>query len=260
VKRRDFLMVPVAWLLAPLAGALGAPVARRGTYAAEVGILYDMLSFRLRGTIEEAVDRPGGRYEVTIKGEGAGVANRIESSGMLRHGRWAPVRTRSWFDVRGRETRSDLAYDHGRGVVQFHSRSETFFLRRVRVVDDVVPVGQGAHVDDVVSAILNFAEGRWPAAEDGSYETLVVRRRRRSNEGADDVDQAYRGELLPVQLKVATDPESGRPVGTLDLGGFSSWARADRPGRVVFTRDRRPEVITVPLMLGTSVVIRLAGA
>jgi hypothetical protein len=37
---------------------------------------------------------------------------------------------------------------------------------------------------------------------------------------------------------------------------FSSWARSDRPGKIVFTADRRPETVSSSLILGTSITIR----
>ena len=100
-------------VLAPLGPlrALAGPEARRATYAVDVGILYGMLSFHLDGTITEAVDRAAGRYEVKMAGDGDGIANRIESSGVRRDGRWQPLRARSSFVVMGRESRSDIAYD-----------------------------------------------------------------------------------------------------------------------------------------------------
>src|SRR5919106_5020638 len=84
IDRRQFLMLGLA-LLAP--GRLGAePVARRGTFAADVAILYQMLTFRLTGEVQERVDRAAGRYDVRLSGQGDGIANRIESSGILSGG------------------------------------------------------------------------------------------------------------------------------------------------------------------------------
>ena len=92
--RRRFLTLSLALLLAPAAlrwdRARAAAESRRATYALDAGILYGMLNYHLDGTLTESVDRVGGRYDVTIVGEGDGIANRIESSGALREGRWAP--------------------------------------------------------------------------------------------------------------------------------------------------------------------------
>ena len=110
------------------------PVARRGTFAADVGILYQMMTFQLKGDVEVRIDRPGGRFDVTVSGQGDGIANRIESSGVLRDGRWVPLRGSSWFQVRGRESRTQVTYDYERHVIEYHARAETFFLRRLRVV------------------------------------------------------------------------------------------------------------------------------
>jgi hypothetical protein len=210
--------------------------------------------------MHERVDPAAGRYTVRIEGQGAGIANRIESNGVLRGGRWAPVQGTAWFDVRGRESKVTTAYDYQKRTVEFHARSETFFLRRLRVVDDVVTLPDGQHVDDVVSALLNYAERRWPAEADGTFRTQVIRRHRGAREGPDDLEETYHAELAPLVIRVETDPATARAIGHFDLTRFSSWAREDRPARIVFGPDRRPETITTTLILGTSLTIKLGGA
>jgi len=245
-------------VVAPLAPALAAVDRRTGDYAADVAILYRVFTLRLEGTIDEVVDRATGRYDVTISGEGGRIANRIECHGMLRDGRWRPSRSTSWFQVVGREARTEIAYDWDARTAAYHYRGETFLLRRVRVADDVVSL-PAAPVDDAISALLNYADGRWMPEADGSFRTRVIRRRRPANEGPDDVDKLYRAELLPVVLKIGPDPESRKPTALFDLSGFSSWAREERPARIVFGADRRPELIASSLILGTSIEIRLKG-
>jgi hypothetical protein len=215
-----------------------------------------MFTLHLAGVMDEVIDRAAGRYDVTIIGEGSRIANRIESHGVLRGGRWAPVRTTSWFQVVGREARTDLLYDYAARTASYRYRGETFLLRRQRVAEDVLSL-PAAHVDDAISAILNYAENRWPVEADGSLYTQLVRRHRPANEGPDDVDKLYRAELVSLVLKVGPDPESHKPTALFDLSPFSSWAREDRPARIVFGPDRRPELITSSLMLGTSVTISL---
>ena len=221
-----------------------------------MAILYRLFTLHLPGTIDETVDRAAGRYEVTIAGEGGRIANRIECQGTLREGRWYPTRSTSWFQVVGRESRTQLTYDWSARTAEYHFRGETFVLRRVRVADDLLALSAGP-VDDAVSAILNYADGYWKPEADGSFRTRVVRRRRPANEGPDDVASEYRAELLPVKLKIGPDPESRKPTAMFDLSGFSSWAREDRPARIVFGPDRRPELIASSLMLGTSISIQL---
>jgi hypothetical protein len=240
----------------PWTKAWAAVETRKGDYAADVAILYRLFSLRLAGTIDEVVDRSAGRYDVTISGEGTSIANRIECHGVLREGRWHPTRSTSWFQVVGREARTDLTYDWSARTAEYHYKGETFLLRRIRVADDVLALSPGP-VDDAISAILNYADGRWTPESDGSLRTRVVRRRRRANEGPDDVDTVYRAELLPVVLKIGPDPESKKPTAWFDLRGFSSWAREDRPARIVFGADRRPELIASSLILGTSITIQL---
>lgn len=236
--------------------ASAAVESRKGDYAADVAILYRVFSLQLTGTIDEAVDRTAGRYDVIISGEGGRIANRIECHGALREGRWCPTRSTSWFQVVGREARTDLTYDWTARTAEYHYRGETFLMRRVRVADDVLRFSPGP-VDDAVSAILNYADGRWAPESDGSFRTRVIRRRRPANEGPDDVAPVYRAELLPVALKIGPDPETKKPTALFDMSGFSSWAREDRPARIVFGADRRPELIASSLILGTSVTINL---
>ncbi|HEU4368899.1 MAG TPA: hypothetical protein VFV05_11820 [Methylomirabilota bacterium] len=216
-----------------------------------------MLTFHLEGTVEERIDRGAGRYEVRVSGQGEGIANRIESNGMLRDGRWVPLRGASWFQVRGRESRTQVTYDYGRRVVEYHARGETFFLRKLRVVDDVVPLPDGVTVDDALTALLNYRDGYWKPHPDGRLRTHVVRRRRSDNEGPDDVARSYRAELMPLELRIEPDPQTRTASALLDLSGFSSWARQDRPARIVFDTERRPALITTSMILGTSLTIRL---
>ncbi len=261
ISRREFLALPLGLLLAPVGfGSTPAHAeteSRRNGYAVDVGILYGMLSFHLDGTLTEAIDRAGGRYEAMLAGEGDGIANRIQSIGSLREGRWTPREVHSFFSVKGRESRSDVTYDWARRRVEYHFRGETFFLRKLRVVDDVVAIPEGVHVDDSVTAILNYAEGRWPLQPDGAYQTHVIRRKRAEDENPDDVQHDYRAELAPFVLKVAADPASGKVTGLFDLTRFSSWARRDQPGRITFGRDKRPELLNLAMVLGTSVKIEM---
>ena len=257
ITRRQFLTLPLALLLLR-GGRVAAEIQpRKGTYAVDVGLLYDTITLRLAGTIDEAVDRATGRYDVRVVGEGSGIANRVESSGRWQNGQWAPVRSASWFQVRGRESRSEVIYDYGRGVVDYRFRGETFFLRRLRVVEDSLPLPEGVRVDDIMSAMFNYADGAWKPDADGVYHTHVVRRQRNDSEGPDDVDPHPRAELAPLAVKIAPDEATGKPTALFDMTRFSSWARRNRPARIVFGTNRRPELITSSLMLGTSVTIRL---
>lgn len=261
LSRRRFLTVPIALLLAPAwrlrAGAWAEPASRRAAYTVDAGILYGILNYHLDGTLVEAVDRAAGRYEVKIVGEGDGIANRIESRGVLRDGQWTPRESHSFFSVKGRESRSDITYDWARRTIEYHFRGETFFLRRLRVADDVVAIPEGLHVDDSLSATLNYADDRWPPGTDGSYRTHVVRRKKPEDEGPDDAQTAYRAELVPLALRVSTDPASGKPTALFDLTRFSSWARRDLPARITFGRDKRPERMTLGMVLGTTVKVEL---
>jgi hypothetical protein len=259
LARRTFLAMALAWALAPPRQAAGEVDTRKGTFTARAALLYGLFNFEESGVIEEAIDRSAGRYEVRITGRGHEMTTEIESTGTLRGGRWAPVRFQDRFVVYGRESRLEIAHDHARRLIQYRGRSETFLLRRLRVTDDTVPVPPGVHVDDVVSAALNYAEGRWPPEADGRLVTRVVRRQRSPGEGPDEAERRYRAELVPFELRVGTDA-GGRATAALDMTRFSSWAREDEPARIVFGLNRRPETISATLILGTSLAIRIESA
>ncbi|HET7341275.1 MAG TPA: hypothetical protein VFL90_07410, partial [Methylomirabilota bacterium] len=235
--------------------AAEAPAGQHG-YAVDIGILYSLLSFHLDGMFEERVDRAAGRYEIRGTGTGSGIANRIESRGVLRDGRWTPLQSLSWFEIHDRVSETRLAYDLAGRRVEYHARGETFFMRRLRVVDDVVGIPDGLHVDDALSAALNYRDGRWTPDAGGRLRTYIVRRRRTENEGPDDVARAYRGEIVPLDLTVTADPESRAPAALIDFSRFTSWARQNQPARIVFDAERRPASITGSMILGSSLSIR----
>jgi len=257
LTRRSLLALAFGGALAALREASAAVEARRAGYAARVGLLYGVLRFEVTGQIEETVDRDAGRYEIRFHGKGSGIENEVEGRGTLRQGRWTPDRSRSVFAIHGRQSRLDVAWDYERRTIAYRSRSETFFLRRVREVDDVLPMPDGTPVDDVASATLNFADGRWIPGAAGTLTTHVVRRRRGKREASDEVESVYRAELVPFVLRVESDPTTGRPVAAIDLTRFSSWALEGAPARIAFGADRRPETLTASLMLGTSVSVRI---
>jgi len=249
----------LAWGLAPLRGAAGASEIRKGAFTARATLMYGLLQFEERGTIDETIDRGAGRYEVRITGQGQAMTTEIESTGTLRDGRWAPLRFTDRFTVYGRESRLEIAYDYERRLVQYRGRSETFLLRRIRVTDDTLALPAGVHVDDVVSATLNHCEGRWPPEADGALVTRVVRRQRGRGERPDDVEGRYRAEFVPFELRVAPGA-GGRATALMDLTRFSSWAKEDEPARIVFGADRRPTAITATLILGTNLAITIGPA
>src|SRR5207237_9748818 len=99
--RRGFLTLPLALLLSPLARVGAEAVLRRGRYAADVGVLYDMLSFHLEGTIEESIDLMAGRYHAICASDGGPDHNRGYRVRLLREGRWVPTPGCSALTARG---------------------------------------------------------------------------------------------------------------------------------------------------------------
>jgi hypothetical protein len=258
LNRRALLAMVLGWALVPPRRTAGESETRRGAFTARAAILYGAFRFEESGVVQESIDHAAGRYEVRITGQGQSMSTEIESTGILRAGRWAPLRFTDRFVVYGRESRLEIVYDYARGLIQYRGRAETFLLRRLRVTDDAVSLPVGVHVDDVVSATLNYAERRWPPESDGRLVSRVVRRQRIPGERPDEADRRYRAELVPFELRV--EPEAGgRASALLDLTRFSSWAREDEPARIVFGADRRPEAITASLILGTSLAIRFGA-
>jgi hypothetical protein len=259
VDRRQFLTLSFLLFLGTSGEALGQAERREQGYDVDVSLLYSALTLAQAGKVYELVDRASGRYEIRAEGEGTRMGNRIVSQGVRRGGRWAPLHSTAWFKVVGRESNSELVYDYERRTVHYRFRGETFFLRRLRLADDTVAMPEGSHLDDVMSAVLNYSDRAWPLDNDGVYRTHVVRRRRPENEGPDDVQRFYRAEIVPFELGVRPDLATGKQSASFDLTRFSSWASESQPGRVVFGSDRRPETVTAPLILGTSVNIRFKG-
>ena len=260
LTRRQFLALPLP-LLVTSRRAWGAPAlaARERRYEARIGVLFDLLSFSVSGRITEEVDRTRRRYRVTVEGGGVGVTGRTESAGLIQDGRFMPLETTSVTTVRGRENRTQVSYDLERRIVRFRSVSYTLLLGRRREVDDTVAVPAGIHVDDLVSAELNFAENTLDREPDGSYRVTVARRAWTEDEGADDVAAGgYRAELRTVQFRPTSQPETGRLHALVDLTGFSSWARSGRPARVAFGPDRHLESVESSLILATTFTLRLA--
>jgi hypothetical protein len=259
LSRRRLLALAPWLLLRPRAlGAAEGPVRSVRAYEAEVGILFGLLTFHLKGAIEQEIDQRAGRYRIVLTGEGSGVTTRTDAAGIVRDGRFKPTRTESVNTVRGRDNRTSLAYDYDRGRVEYHSVSYTLLLGRRRQADDVVRLGPGQHVDDLFSAELNFAARTLDTDPDGAYRITVVRRARPADEGPDDVaPNGYRAELATLRFQPAADGATGRLTALVDLTGFSSWARPTRPARIDFGRDRRVESVHSTMILGTTFTLRL---
>ena len=260
-SRRHFLAMLLGSFVAQVGvGARRAwpdTTTRQAPFVVDAGLLYGVVNLHLDGTLNESVDRGAGTYAVTLGGEGTGMTVRIESRGTLHQRRWTPLEAHSLFVVRGRQTRSDTTYDWTRRAIDYHFRAETFFLRRLRVADDVITVPPGMHVDDAVSAMLNYADDLWAPQPDGTFQTRIVRRQKPENEGPDDVRGRYRAELAPLTLTRSTDPKSGKPTALFDLSRFSSWAKRDEPARITFGADRRPETLALDMIYGTTVTVEL---
>jgi hypothetical protein len=261
LSRRAFLAAPLPLFLLPRAISAAAPGLQPFDFLVDVGVLFDMITFALKGTVVREIDPAAGRYRVTMTGEGDKISLHTVASGVIRQGRYMPVELHSASTIRGRESKLELRYDHDRGTVEYHAVSYTFFLGRRRQVDDVLKLPTDRAVDDLLSAELNFAANTLDREPDGTYHTYIIRRARPDNEGPDDVSPSgYRAELIPLRFQVVPDEAPGRLRALIDITGFSAWARRNQPARVIFGPDRHVESVQSKLMLGTTFKARLATA
>jgi hypothetical protein len=239
--------------------AAASLAARTFDYRVDVSMLFDLLRFSVGGSMVEEVDARAGRYRVLITGSGTGVSTRIEAQGLIDSGRYRPLELSSAHSFMGRPSSLSINYDYARGLADYHAVGHTLLSGRRRQVDDVVALPPGRPVDDAVSASLNFAAGRLEQDPDGAYGMAVLRRSRPKGEGPDDVTPgAYRVEIVPVRFQVEPVSGTGKLVARMDMSGWSSWARADQPVRLVFTPERRLESIESRLIWGSTVRMRLS--
>jgi hypothetical protein len=265
LSRRAFLAASLPLLASPQAilaqASQQAPARQVFDCSVDVGVLFDLITFALKGTVVMEIDHTAGRYRVTMKGEGDSISLDTDARGMIRQGRFTPVEMRSHSTIRGRESRLDMLYDHDRGTVEYHSVMHTFFLGRRRQVDDMLKLPTDRRVDDLLSAELNFVANVLEQDPDGTYRTFIVRRARPEGEGPDDVSASgYHAELIPLRFQAVPDGASGRLRALIDITSFSSWARRNQPASVTFGPDRHLESLETKLMLGTTFKARLAAA
>src|SRR6266545_3727630 len=143
---------------------------------------------------------------------------------------------------------------------EIHAVTHTLLLGRRRQIDDVLTIPAGRHVDDLISAELNFADNTLDRDPDGTYHTWVVRRARADNEGPDDVSpDGYRAELVPLRFRPSPDPATGGLTALIDITRFSSWARPDQPARVTFASDRQLTSVQSVLLYGSTLKLRVTG-
>src|SRR5712692_2189013 len=155
-SRRAFLAASLPLLASPQVVLAKTPARQVFDYSVDVGVLFDLITFALKGTIVMEIDQAAGRYRITVKGEGDSISLDTDARGMIRQGRFTPIEMRSQSTIRGRESRLDMLYDHDRGTVEYHSVTHTFFLGRRRQVDDLLKLPTDRAVDDLLSAELNL--------------------------------------------------------------------------------------------------------
>jgi hypothetical protein len=261
LSRRAFLTASLPLLASPRAVLAEAPARQIFDYSVSVGVLFNLMTFDLKGTVVKEIDHTAGRYRISMNGEGDSISLHTDARGMIRQRRFMPVEIRSHSTIRGRESRLEMLYDHDRGTVEYHSVMHTFFLGRRRQVDDTLKLPADRRVDDLLSAELNFAANQLEQDPDGTYRTFIVRRSRPEDEGPDDVSASgYHAELIPLRFQALPEDASGRLRALIDITSFSSWARRNQPASVTFGPDRHLESVQTKLILGTTFKVRfMAG-
>jgi hypothetical protein len=265
LSRRAFLAASLPLLASPQAvlaqGPVQAPARQVFDYSVNVGVLFNLITFALKGTVVKEINHAAGRYRISMNGEGDSISLHTEASGMIRQGRFMPLEIHSQSTIRARESRLDMIYDHDRGTVEYHSVMHTFLLGRRRQVDDTLKLPADRRVDDLLSVELNFAANMLEREPDGTYRTFIVRRSRPEDEGPDDVSASgYHAEVTPLRFQAVPEDASGRLRALIDITSFSSWARRNQPASVMFGPDRHVESLQTKLILGTTFKVRLAAA
>ena len=259
--RRQLLAALPAGLLFPRRWAFALEDGRSVLgYQLDLSILFNFLTLSLVGNVVQEIDRRAGRYRVTMDGKGTAISTRTEATGVIREGQFKPLESRSVHHFRGRENTVATSYDYERQRVELHAVTHTLLLGRRRQVDDTLALPPGRHVDDLISAELNFAANTLERDSEGTYSTWIMRRARADNEGPDDVSpDGYRAELVPLRFRPSPEGSSGRQTALIDITRFSSWARPDTPARVTFAPDRQLESVQSTLIMGTTLSVRVTG-
>src|SRR5262244_2531401 len=90
LSRRQFLALPLIGLFLPRLASADGPERAIRRYEAEMGVLFNLLTFKLSGTIVRDIDRAAGRYRATMNASGAGITAGTENSGIIKEGRFMP--------------------------------------------------------------------------------------------------------------------------------------------------------------------------
>ncbi len=91
MSRRQLLSLPLGLLVLPALATAAPGIRKTFSYQANMGVLFDLITFNVTGTVVEDIDQAAGQYRVVLTGEGSGVTHRSESTGIIRAGRFLPL-------------------------------------------------------------------------------------------------------------------------------------------------------------------------
>ena len=136
LPRRRFLTLSLLFLVRPRSASADVKGPLNRPYEVDVSVLFNLITFALKGTVVKEIDHAAGRYRVSMNGEGTASPCTPRRAGMIQARALHALEIHSHSTIRGRESRLDMTYDHDRGTVEYHSVMHTFFLGRRRQVDD----------------------------------------------------------------------------------------------------------------------------
>ena len=91
LPRRRFLTLSLLSLVLPRSAPADVKGPVNRPYEVDVSVLFNLLTFAIKGTVSEEIDHAAGRYRVTLTGQGTGVSTRTTGAGIIQDGRFKPT-------------------------------------------------------------------------------------------------------------------------------------------------------------------------
>src|SRR5713101_8076002 len=94
-SRRAFLAASLPLLASPQVVLAKTPARQVFDYSVDVGVLFNLITFALKGTVVQEIDHTAGRYRISVNGEWDSISQHTEASGIIKQGRFTPVEIHS---------------------------------------------------------------------------------------------------------------------------------------------------------------------